>query len=161
MPRISPALAWVRPRSLMILYICSVRRAFSSSCSACGRSRSAKTLLLPCSARILLFFSMLSSAFPCSVAGRPPAAGGSNRCPSAASLCPFSISSGMREGRRSAGELHGVDRPVRVRVVPVDDLHHVGASEALQRFGRGIGFALLRGVERLAYIPADLLWEVA
>src|SRR5216117_4104310 len=62
MPRIAPALAWVRPRSLMILYICSVRRAFSSSCSACGRSRSAKTLPLPWSARILLFFPMLSSA---------------------------------------------------------------------------------------------------
>ena len=60
-----------------------------------------------------------------------------------------------------AGELHGVDRAVRVRVVPVDDLHHLGASEALQRFGRGIGSALLRGVERLAHISANLLREAA
>jgi hypothetical protein len=36
-----------------------------------------------------------------------------------------------------AGELHGVDRPVRVRVVPVDDLHHAGASEALQGLAAG------------------------
>src|SRR5207253_2339687 len=59
-----------------------------------------------------------------------------------------------------AGKLHGIDRPIRVRIVPVDDLHHTRTPEALQRLGRGIGLALLRRVEGLANIPADLLREV-
>ena len=36
-----------------------------------------------------------------------------------------------------AGELHGVDRAVRVRVVPVDDLHQLGASEAFSGLAAG------------------------
>src|SRR6266849_6068595 len=58
-----------------------------------------------------------------------------------------------------AGELHRVDCPVCIRVVSVDDLHHPRAAEALQRRSRGIGFALLRRIESLADIPADLLRE--
>jgi hypothetical protein len=54
-----------------------------------GRSRSANTLPLPFSARILLFFFlMVGPAFLGSGARRPPTAAGSARCPSAASRCP-------------------------------------------------------------------------
>ena len=58
-----------------------------------------------------------------------------------------------------ASELRRVDRAVRVLVVPVDDLHDAGSPEALQRLGRGIGFTVLRGVEGLTDVPADLLRE--
>src|SRR6267378_1390274 len=58
-----------------------------------------------------------------------------------------------------AGELDRVDCPVCIRVVPIDDLHHPGPAEALQRLGRGIGFAPLRRIESLADIPAHLLRE--
>src|SRR5665213_1628674 len=58
-------------------------------------------------------------------------------------------------------ELCGVDGAVGVRVMPVHDLHDPHAAETLQRLGRGIRRATLRGIKGLANVAADLWREAA
>lgn len=53
-------------------------------------------------------------------------------------------------------ELCRVYGTVGVGPMPLDDLHDPGTAEALERSGRRIGRSLLRGIEGLAEIAANL-----
>src|SRR5580692_192108 len=160
MPSSWPAWVWVSPRALTILWICSVSRAFRSSCSGLGRPRSAKTLPEPSSTRTF-FLRMSVLPFP---------------------VMPFRLGKAPADQlnllfrRRDAGlrfllehvqdihrivEMRGVDGPIRVRAVPLDNLHDPRPAESLQRFGCRIGHALLSSIKRLPDVPAHLLRHFA
>src|SRR6202043_3364858 len=130
MPRSWPACAWVSPRALTILWICSVSLAFRSSCSGFGSPRSAKTLPELSSTRTL-FLVMSVLPFP---------------------VVPFRFGEAPADQldlllrRRDAGlrfflehvqhihrvvEMRGIDGPIRVRAIPLGNLHAPCSAESL------------------------------
>src|SRR5215204_6010249 len=113
--------------------MCSVNSALSSSCSAFGSPRSAKTLPLLSSTSILVFFGMLFlPLFVVTFRVRM----------SVADRVDFTLGRADALGRlllkcvkhvNRVLELHGVDGAVRVPVMRRDDLQHVPPPESLQR----------------------------